>query len=172
MKLATLCYVQKPGQTLMLHRVKKQNDMHQGKWNGLGGKLEPGESPEECAVREVWEESGLAARTPRLRGILTFPAFAAEEDWYVYLFTIHEFEGDLHPSDQASEGDLAWIDNDRLLDLALWPGDRIFLPWLNQPHFFSGKFVYAAGELVSHAVVFHPQAEQEVEYRVSSNGVA
>ena len=106
MKLATLVYVQRNGQTLMLHRVKKQNDMHQGKWNGLGGKLEPGETPEECAVREVREESGLVARNPRLRGILTFPAFAKEEDWYVYLFTIHDFEGDLHPPAHSVGGQL------------------------------------------------------------------
>ena len=155
MKLATLVYVQRNGQTLMLHRVKKENDMHQGKWNGLGGKLELGESPEECAVREVREESGLIARNPRLRGILTFPAFAKNEDWYVYVFTIHDFVGELHPPDESLEGNLAWIDNHVLLDLNLWPGDRVFLPWLNQPHFFSGKFIYDDGQFVSHDVVFH-----------------
>lgn len=172
MKLATLVYVQRNGQTLMLHRVKKENDMHQGKWNGLGGKLEAGETPEECAIREVREESGLLARHPRLRGILTFPAFAKEEDWYVYLFTIHDFEGDLHPAAESLEGNLAWIDNDRLLDLNLWPGDRIFLPWLNQPHLFSAKFTYQGGELVDHSVVFHSQKEEEIEHCVSSSGGA
>ena len=81
MKLATLCYLRRDGKTLMVHRIKKANDMHQGKWNGLGGKLDPGETPEECAVREIYEESGLIAHNPRLKGILTFPAFDDFEDW-------------------------------------------------------------------------------------------
>ncbi len=85
LKLATLCYVQRPGQTLMLHRVKRENDYHQGKWNGLGGKFEPGESPEECVVREVYEESGLVCRDPVLRGQITFPKFDAEADWYIWI---------------------------------------------------------------------------------------
>ncbi len=73
MKLATLCYIRQSGRTLMIHRVKKENDIHEGKWNGLGGKLEPGESPEECVIREVLEESGLRATRLHLKGILTFP---------------------------------------------------------------------------------------------------
>src|SRR3954447_18904102 len=83
MKLATLCYVRdgvgKKGRTLMLHRIKKANDMHAGKWNGLGGKVEGGESPEECALREVWEESGLRMINPVLRGVITFPQFSSGE---------------------------------------------------------------------------------------------
>lgn len=152
MKLATLCYVQRGGQTLMVHRVKKQNDMHQGKWNGLGGKLEAGESPEACAIREVEEESGLRCRNPRLRGIITFPAFDDVDDWYTFLFTIDDFEGELIDS---PEGVLAWIDNDRLLDLNLWPGDRIFLPWLDQDTFFSARFVYEQGKLQWYEVTFY-----------------
>lgn len=152
MKLATLCYVQKPGHTLMLHRVKKANDMHQGKWNGLGGKLEAGESPEECAVREVWEESGLTCRNPRLRGFITFPAFDEIDDWYTFLFTLDDFGGELIDS---PEGDLAWIENERLLEINLWPGDRIFLPWIFQERLFSAKFVYDKGEFISYAVTFY-----------------
>jgi 8-oxo-dGTP diphosphatase len=150
--LATLCYLQKDGKTLMLHRIKKKNDIHEGKWNGLGGKVESGESPEECVIREVREESGLILEAPRLRGILTFPGFDGERDWYVYLFTGTDFHGDLIDSD---EGRLEWIASGKVLDLPLWEGDRIFLKWLDQSRFFSGKFVYKSGKLASHGVVFH-----------------
>lgn len=152
MKLATLCYVRHAGQTLMVHRVKKADDMHANKWNGLGGKLEPGETPEECAIREIYEESGLRVRQPRLKGLLTFPHFAKEEDWYAFVFVCEEFEGELIDS---PEGELRWIPNHELADLNLWEGDRIFLPWLERPGFFSGKFIYQEGRLVSHEVVFH-----------------
>jgi len=152
MKLATLCYLRQGGQTLMLFRNKKANDIHQGKWNGLGGKFEPGESPEACAIREVREESGLLAHAPRLKGVLTFPRFKDDEDWYVFLYLITDFTGELAPS---AEGDLQWIATDRLLELNLWPGDRIFLPCLEQPGWISGTFTYVKGELVSHQVIHH-----------------
>jgi len=152
MKLATLCYVRRGEQTLMIHRVKKANDMHQGKWNGLGGKLDQGETPEECAIREIFEESGLRVHKPQLKGFLTFPDFANGEDWYAFVFVVNDFEGQLIDS---AEGDLQWIDNTEVLKLNLWEGDRIFLPWLDQAGFFSGKFVYQEGKLVSHEVVFY-----------------
>jgi 8-oxo-dGTP diphosphatase len=152
MKLATLCYVRRAGKTLMLHRVKKANDMHQGRWNGLGGKLEPGETPEECVVREIREESGLVARNPILKGFLTFPGFANDEDWYAFVFIVNDFSGELIDS---PEGDLQWIDDRDLSGLFLWEGDFIFLPWLDRPGFFSAKFVYTDGRLVHHEVVFH-----------------
>lgn len=152
MKLATLCYIKHAGKTLMIHRIKKANDMHQGKWNGLGGKMEPGETPEECVIREVREESGLTIHNPVLKGILTFPLFSINEDWYAFVFVAHEFEGELINS---NEGELAWIDDDKLLSLPLWEGDLIFLPWLNQAGIFSGKFVYRDGRLVDHSVVFY-----------------
>jgi len=137
---------------LMIHRVKKQNDMHQGKWNGLGGKLEMGESPEECAIREIREEAGLRVTRPIFKGLLTFPAFDGFEDWYVYVFVIREFEGELIDS---REGNLQWILDDRLLELNLWEGDKLFLPWLDQPGVFSGKFIYDQGKLVDHQVTFY-----------------
>ena len=152
MKLATLCYVKRNEHTLMIHRVKKENDMHAGKWNGLGGKLDAGETPEECVIREVLEESGLRIRSPRLHGILTFPGFANEEDWYAFLFTAIEFDGELIDS---PEGILRWVPNAELLNLNLWEGDRVFLPWLEQPAFFSGKFTYKDGVLKGHEVVFY-----------------
>lgn len=136
----------------MIHRVKKANDMHQGKWNGLGGKLEPGETPEECVLREIREESGLQAVNPILKGFLTFPGFANDEDWYAFVFLVREFQGELIDS---QEGILKWINNDQLLELNLWEGDRIFLPWLDQAGFFSGKFVYQDNRLVAHTVTLH-----------------
>lgn len=154
LKLATLVYVKRPGQTLMLHRIKRAGDMHQGKWNGLGGKFEPGESPEACAIREVYEESGLTIRRPELRGILTFPNFRAGEDWYAFVFVARTFHGELIDS---SEGVLQWIDDADLLELPLWEGDRLFLPWLEQERFFSGRFVYENGRLRHHEVIFYPQ---------------
>ena len=152
MKLATLCYIRRDGKTLMVHRIKKQNDMHQGKWNGLGGKIEPGETPEECAAREVLEESGLVAKKLILRGLITFPGFSNEEDWYTFLFVIPEFSGELIDS---PEGVLEWIEDDRLLELNLWEGDRIFIPWLDQPGFFSGKFTYHNEKLIDHLAYFY-----------------
>ena len=152
MKLATLCYIRRYGHTLMIHRVKKTNDMHAGKWNGLGGKLEPGETPEECVIREIREEAGLNAANPRLRGIITFPGFPNDEDWYTLMFVVDEFDGDLIDS---PEGYLKWIPDAELLELNLWEGDRIFIPWLDQKGFFSGKFVYEDEALVSHSVVFY-----------------
>lgn len=152
MKLGTLCYLKSEGKTLMMHRVKKQNDMHEGKWNGLGGKLIPGESPEECAIREVQEESGLTMHSPQLRGILTFPTFDDIDDWYVFVFTTHDFEGEQIESD---EGVLHWIEDEKLLDLHLWEGDRIFLKWLEQDKFFSGKLTYQSGILEQYEVVFY-----------------
>jgi 8-oxo-dGTP diphosphatase len=152
MKLATLCYVRQAGKTLMVHRIKKANDMHQGKWNGLGGKLESGETPEECAVREIYEEAGLRVKNLALKGLITFPGFANDEDWYAFLFVIDDFEGELIDS---PEGRLEWIDDAELVNLNLWEGDRIFLDWLDNPGFFSAKFVYTDGVFVDHSVQFY-----------------
>jgi 8-oxo-dGTP diphosphatase len=153
MKLATLCYVRRDGKTLMVHRIKKENDMHMGKWNGLGGKFEPGETPEECAIREIYEESGLIAQNPTLKGFLTFPGFSNDEDWYAFIFVVHDFQGEISDS---PEGNLAWIDDNAILDLNLWEGDRLFIPWLERPGFFSAKFVYRQGRLEEHEVAFYP----------------
>lgn len=153
MKLATLCYVRENNKTLMLHRVKRKNDIHQDKWNGLGGKFLPGETPEECVIREVYEESGLMLNDPQLKGILTFPEFSAGEDWYVFVFVADHFEGSLIDS---SEGNLEWIDDSDLLDLNLWEGDKYFLQYLNDNVFFSGKFYYKNGQLKDHLIVIHP----------------
>lgn len=152
MKVATLVYVRSGGRTLMVHRVKKAHDMHAGKWNGLGGKLEPGETPEMCAAREVLEESGLTPADLEWRGLLTFPAFAHEEDWLAFVYVARSFAGALIDS---PEGDLAWIADGELLRLNLWEGDRIFLPWLERKAFFSGRFIYAEGALRAWDVTFY-----------------
>jgi len=140
MKLATLCYVEKENQYLMLHRTKKENDMHKDLWVGLGGKFEEGESPEDCVVREVFEECGLQLHNPILRGILTFPKNINQEDWYVFLFVATEFIGEVLP---CKEGELVWVDKDQLDKLPMHDGDRYFVKWLDEyKRIFSAKFIY------------------------------
>jgi 8-oxo-dGTP diphosphatase len=151
MILATLCYVKHDGCTLMVHRNKKVNDIHQGKWNGLGGKFEEGEMPEECVTREVLEESGLTIQNPKLCGLLMFPKFKGN-DWYVFVFTANEFTGELIDS---PEGKLEWISDDQELSLNLWESDHIFMPWIQEGKFFSAKFTYEEDKLNGHEVVFH-----------------
>ncbi len=152
MKLATLCYVRQKDRTLMLYRNRKPNDTHRGKWNGLGGKLEAGETPEDCVIREVKEESGLDVASMKLKGVITFPMFDGIDDWYVFVYLIGEFSGELIDS---PEGELAWIENDHLLELNLWEGDQFFLPWLDQDRFFSARFVYHNKKLTNWKVNFY-----------------
>ncbi|MEA3287345.1 MAG: 8-oxo-dGTP diphosphatase [Candidatus Marinimicrobia bacterium] len=151
-KLATLCYLMDGDKTLMLHRVKKEGDMHWGKWNGLGGKIENGETPEACAIREVLEESGLTVSDPQLKGFITFPNFDGQNDWYVFVYRFTDFEGELIGS---PEGYLEWITNEGLSELPLWAGDRIFMKWLDQPRMFSAVFKYDAGRLLDWNVTWH-----------------
>ena len=152
MKVSTLCYIKQNNQTLMLHRIKKKNDIHKNKWNGLGGKLEPGESPEECVKREVFEESGLIIESPNLHGVITFPKFDGIDDWIVFVYTANNFEGNLIECD---EGKLDWVSDDQLLNLNLWEGDKIFIPWLTQNKFFSAKFIYEKKKLINYDVIFY-----------------
>jgi 8-oxo-dGTP diphosphatase len=135
----------------MLHRVKKEHDIHAGKWNGLGGKFEVGESPEECVIREVREESGLVIRDPQLVGLLMFPNFK-DEDWYVFTFTADEFDGELIDS---SEGDLQWIPDPQVESLPLWQSDHVFMPWIREDKFFSAKFHYEGNEMKGYEVAFY-----------------
>ena len=152
MKLATLCYVKSPnGLTLMIHRIKKAGDIHAGKWNGLGGKLEAGESPEQCVIREVREEAGLEIENPRYHGLLVFADFKAD-DWYVFVFTATQFTGSLI---ESAEGHLEWIPGDEILTLPLWPSDPIFLPWLEHDVVFSARFQYRGDEMLGHEVRFY-----------------
>lgn len=151
MILATLCYIKRDGCTLMVYRNKKVNDIHEGKWNGLGGKFEPGETPEECVVREVLEESGLSIQDPKLCGLLMFPKFKGN-DWYVFVFTATQSSGELIDS---PEGQLEWIPDEKILDLNLWESDHLFMPWIQDGKFFSAKFMYEEDKLKGHEVVFH-----------------
>lgn len=152
MILATLCYIKRDGCTLMVHRNKKVNDIHEGKWNGLGGKFEAGETPEECVIREVFEESGLTIRNPKLCGLLMFPKFKGN-DWYVFVFTAMEFSGELIDS---RESKLEGSPDEKILDLNLWKSDHIFMPWIHEGKLFSAKFEYDGDDMRGYSVVFHP----------------
>ena len=151
MKNTTLCYVYNDrGQTLLLHRVKKQNDLNQDKWIGVGGKFEDKESPEECLLREVKEETGLTLTRYRYRGIVTFVSDTWETE-YMHLFTADAFEGTLKDCD---EGVLEWVDNDIVPTLPTWEGDRVFLRLLAEERpFFSMKLSYDANEKLTAAVL-------------------
>ena len=140
----TLCYIEKDGRTLMLHRVKKKNDINHDKWLGVGGKFEYGESPEECMLREVYEETGLSLTQWAYRGIVTF----VSQDWceYMHLFTASEFTGEIYV---CAEGTLEWIETDKLTQLPIWEGDKVFLRLLKEKEpFFSLKLVYDEERLV------------------------
>jgi 8-oxo-dGTP diphosphatase len=138
----------------LVHRNKKANDIHEGKWNGLGGKFEAGETPEECVVREVYEESGLSIRNPKLYGLLMFPDFKGN-DWYVFVFTATDSSGELIDS---PEGKLEWIPDENVLGLNLWESDHVFMPWIEEGKFFSAKFEYEGDQMREYKVVFHSPA--------------
>lgn len=149
MKNTSLCYIEREGCYLMLHRTKKVNDENHDKWIGVGGKFEEGESPEECMLREVTEETGLSLTHWRYRGIVTF----VSDQWggeYMHLFTADGFTGQIKSCD---EGELEWVEKQRLLSLPIWEGDKIFLRLLDsaQP-FFSLKLCYEGERLVSAAL--------------------
>ena len=150
MKNTTLCYIERGGQYLMLHRVKKENDLNRDKWIGVGGKFEDRESPEECLLREVREETGLTLTSYALRGIVTFVSDRWETE-YMYLYTADGFTGALRDCD---EGELEWVPISRVPELPLWEGDKIFLRLLaeNAP-FFSLKLEYDADDLLQAAVL-------------------
>ncbi|MFA5931391.1 MAG: 8-oxo-dGTP diphosphatase [archaeon] len=137
-KMTVLCYIQKNGKTLMLHRTKKENDIHKGKWNGVGGKIEHNESPEEAVKRESLEETGLQIE-PILKGIITYPQTNNGEYTMVFVFISKKFSGKLI---ECNEGDLEWIENKNLKKLNMWKGDYYFLPLLNKKGIFTAKITY------------------------------
>lgn len=143
-KMTTLCYIEKDGRYLMLHRVKKENDMNKDKWLGIGGHFEDGESPEECLCREVSEETGLRLTEYRLRGIITFVSDRWQTE-YMFLYTATGYEGDIG---ECSEGALEWVDKSAVYSLPIWEGDRIFFRLLEQEEpFFSLKLQYKGENL-------------------------
>lgn len=141
----TLCYIEKDNQYLMMLRNKKEVDENKGKWIGVGGHFEEGESPEDCLCREVLEETGLSLTDYKFRGIVTF----VSDQWgteYMHLFTASGYEGELKECD---EGELKWIPKSQIMDLNLWEGDRAFLKLLFEENsFFSMKLTYQGYELV------------------------
>ena len=145
MRNTTLVHLERDGKYLMLHRVKKEHDENHDKWVGIGGKFEPGESPEDCAVREVREETGLTMKSWAYRGIVTF----VSDEWgteYMHLFHSADFEGSVKDCD---EGVLEWVDKRALYDLPIWEGDKIFLRLLDEDRlFFSLKLRYRGDRLM------------------------
>lgn len=141
----TLVYIEKDSKYLMLHRTKKQNDLNRDKWIGIGGKFEDNESPEECAVREVKEETGLSLGNLEFRGIVTFVSDNSFSE-YMHIFWTDDFSGTLCECD---EGELEWIEKSRMNEIPHWKGDEIFLNLLEMKvPFFSLKLVYEKGELL------------------------
>ena len=151
MKQTTLCYLERDGQYLMLHRVKKEHDENHDKWIGVGGKFEPFESPEDCLLREVREETGLTLTRWRCRGIVTFILGDLTE--YMYLYTADAWTGELVRDPARNEGILEWVPKDSVEDLPIWEGDKIFLRLLKEDRpFFSLKLVYE-GDTLTEAVL-------------------
>lgn len=143
----TLCYIEKDNKYLMLHRIKKQNDLNQDKWIGIGGKFETRESPEQCVRREVLEETGLTMGRCYYRGVITF----VSDKWpteYMHLFTCNDFIGE---PKECDEGVLEWVDKNEIYNLPLWQGDKIFLKLIENPNtpFFSLRLEYNGDTLIS-----------------------
>ena len=154
MTLATICYIDRGDSLLLMHRNKKPNDVHEGKWISVGGKLESGETPEECARREIFEETGLRVKEMRFCGMITFPNFTPETDWYTYVFKVTDFEGDL--IEDCLEGTLEWVPYDEVLNKPTWEGDYEIFKWiLEDVPFFSAKFSYVDTVLMDKSVIFY-----------------
>ena len=152
MKNTTLCYIEKDEKYLMIHRVKKVNDMNKDKWIGIGGKFEETETPFDCMRREISEETGLLVGKLNYRGLVTFVSneFGTE---YMHLFHTNDFTGEL--TEDCDEGNLEWVAKDKITDLPLWEGDKIFLDLIRRDvPFFSLKLVYEGQTLVSHTLEF------------------
>ena len=147
--LTTLCYIEKEDSYLMLHRIKKEKDINKDKWIGVGGHFEADESPEECLLREVYEETGLTLVSWRLRGIITFSTDVYETE-YMFLYTADRYTGSLT---ECSEGTLEWVEKSRVPNLPIWEGDKIFFRLLEeQAEFFSLKLRYV-GDSLAEAVL-------------------
>ncbi len=146
----TLCYIEKDGAYLMIHRIKKKNDMNRDKWIGVGGKFEAGESPFDCAVREIREETGVMPKELRYRGIVTFVSNEYGTE-YMHLFTANGYCGEIDYN--CNEGRLEWVKKSDIPSLPIWEGDKIFFDLIEkEERFFSLKLVYEGEKLISHTV--------------------
>ena len=149
MKITTLCYISCGERTLMLHRTKKENDENAGKWVGIGGKLEAGESPEDCLVREVYEETGIKLESYSFRGLFTF----VSDEWGTEYMCLYTAKTEKEQLCSCSEGDLCWVETKKLEELPMWEGDRVFFGLLKEGRpFFSLKLIYK-GEKLTDAVI-------------------
>ncbi|MGO5130421.1 NUDIX hydrolase [Mitsuokella jalaludinii] len=152
MNLTTLCYLERDGKYLMMHRVKKEHDINRDKWVGVGGHFEPDETPEECLLREVCEETGLMLDRFALRGIITFMSDKWQTE-YMFLYTADRFHGDFIGRDACREGTLEWVDKDAVYDLPIWEGDKIFFRLMREQRpVFSLKLRYVGDTLVEKAL--------------------
>ncbi|WP_347994307.1 8-oxo-dGTP diphosphatase [uncultured Eubacterium sp.] len=153
MQMTTLCYIENDEKYLMLHRVKKKEDINKNKWIGVGGHANEWESPEECLVREVKEETGLTLTSYKFRGIVTFISDECEAET-MCLFTADKFTGNIIECD---EGELKWVDKSEVPNLPTWEGDAVFLKLLleDEKRFFSLKLVYEGDKLVENNIVFY-----------------
>lgn len=150
--LTTLCYLERDGKYLMMHRVKKEHDINRDKWIGVGGHFEPDETPEECLLREVCEETGLMLDRFALRGIITFMSDKWQTE-YMFLYTADRFHGDFIGRDACREGTLEWVDKDAVYDLPIWEGDKIFFRLMREQRpVFSLKLRYVGDTLVEKAL--------------------
>ena len=148
----TLCYIERDNKYLMLHRVKKVNDLNHDKWVGIGGKFLENETPDECLLREVKEETGLTLTDYRLRGVVTFLSDKWEGE-YMYLFTATDYTGDMIECD---EGNLEWVEIDKVYDLPIWEGDKLFVEELRRDRgFFTMMLKYEGDRLVEHSIKLH-----------------
>jgi len=150
MKNTTLCYIEQDGAYLMMHRVKKENDINREKWVGIGGKFESGETPTECAVREIKEETGVTPKNLRYRGLVTFVSKEYGTE-YMHLFTASGYDGKINYD--CKEGELVWVKKSEIETLNIWQGDKIFFKLLDsEKSFFSLKLVYAGDKLIDYKV--------------------
>ena len=148
---STLIYLERGDEYLMLHRTKKENDLNHDKWIGVGGKFEDGESPEDCALRETREETGLTLKRFRARGLLTFIWGNMTE--FIHLYTADRWEGEMIRGDACAEGELQWVQKSEVQKLPIWEGDKLFFRLLEEEHpYFSLKLVYD-GDTLKQAVL-------------------
>ncbi|PID82388.1 MAG: DNA mismatch repair protein MutT [Clostridiales bacterium] len=147
---ATHAYIRKDNKTLFLLRNKKEKDVHEGKYIGVGGKMEKNETPDECIDREIFEETGLKVISKKLRGKIFFPEFDGENDILMYTYTVDKFEGELS---ECNEGSLEWVDDKDMFRLPMWQGDPVFLKWIYEgSEYFEATFNYVDGKFIDYSV--------------------